>query len=694
MNEAHTSSQDRPIQSSSSDELDRGPFVESLIRALVAEKSDKDGRLIGRRGTGYVVGLTGKWGAGKSSVLNLLSAKLGEMDHVVVATFNPWLFSGRDELVSGFFAILRGALGRSVLEEARSVSAALDRYWGAIKWAGHGIAALVDASGAAGAATATWTSVGSSAPDGVFKLRELTPDEERFHLEQKLSESQLAVVVLIDELDRIEDHEVRAVAQLVKAVGDIKGLSYPERVVEALGRGSDAERRLSGERYLEKIIQYPIPLRPLFVEDTRVLLNSAIRNQNSSPPTPRGTTEEQILSHLLEALQTPREIKRLAGAYTILERAVRGEISPMDVLAYSWIATKSPLLRASIEAHIDDLVNDPVPKEVSVRLVRQMNKESDPDIVEILGPSAEEHRHLLGLLFPRITDEVNADGRERLATRRNLVRMLYLGNPPGAVRRAEVEAAWGQSDLNKLEADLRTWSSEGRLNALLERLDEIWHTLPEVGDQTFWVALSRSLIREHGWITENTGMAQIAGSAAEILHIAAKRDSAMRHRVLSAIASLNADGDLVIVPDILRANIFAHGLAHAAPRGSESLTLEETNAILTEELPRYRQAIIDGTLLQRLPAPEILYIHLNLDVFDDQLKSSLNDQLNNNGALWTLACLMVPPSHRVDQSTWNRIIDIEATRLRLDLLNSQGNIPKNSWVQECVGRMTASLDRG
>ncbi len=69
------SNQDRPIGSSAADQLDRGPLVESLQRALIIEENNDKNECIGRRATGYVVGLTGRWGLGKSSVLNLLAQR-------------------------------------------------------------------------------------------------------------------------------------------------------------------------------------------------------------------------------------------------------------------------------------------------------------------------------------------------------------------------------------------------------------------------------------------------------------------------------------------------------------------------------------------------------------------------------------------------------------------------------------------
>jgi predicted KAP-like P-loop ATPase len=92
------------------------------------------------------------------------------------------------------------------------------------------------------------------------------------------------VVVLIDELDRVEDEEVRAVARLVKAVGDIRGISHlvaydPKRVVDALGRGVGEERSRSGEAYLEKLVQLVVPMRPLLDYEILALLRRTLEAQ-------------------------------------------------------------------------------------------------------------------------------------------------------------------------------------------------------------------------------------------------------------------------------------------------------------------------------------------------------------------------------------------------------------------------------
>lgn len=86
---------ERPIESSTEDRLERDQFVRRLASALIDPKTKKS--------RGVVIGITGPWGSGKSSILNLLRERLkaGYPDAVVVS-FDPWLVSGRNDLISEF----------------------------------------------------------------------------------------------------------------------------------------------------------------------------------------------------------------------------------------------------------------------------------------------------------------------------------------------------------------------------------------------------------------------------------------------------------------------------------------------------------------------------------------------------------------------------------------------------------------
>lgn len=98
-----SSSPERPIQSKTEDQLERARFIERLVAAIVNPTT--------KRSTGVVVGITGSWGSGKSSLLNLLKQKLEEQyPDALVIRFDPWLVSGRNDLIAEFLGELIGTI--------------------------------------------------------------------------------------------------------------------------------------------------------------------------------------------------------------------------------------------------------------------------------------------------------------------------------------------------------------------------------------------------------------------------------------------------------------------------------------------------------------------------------------------------------------------------------------------------------
>jgi predicted KAP-like P-loop ATPase len=109
---ALTAALERPIQTAAEDKLERGTFIRRLGDALVAPATKKS--------TGVIVGITGPWGSGKSSVLNLLTNQLGEAyPEVIVVRFDPWLISGRNDLISEFIAELIAELHQAAGRKKR-----------------------------------------------------------------------------------------------------------------------------------------------------------------------------------------------------------------------------------------------------------------------------------------------------------------------------------------------------------------------------------------------------------------------------------------------------------------------------------------------------------------------------------------------------------------------------------------------
>lgn len=694
---------DRAIIASIDDDLDRDPFIESLVAALV-DDIDQAGPAPVRRSTGLVVGLTGEWGLGKSSIINMLAERLESMEQVVVTTFNPWLFKGRDELVEAFFNALRRALGKSTDERFRQALTALDRYRTSIDKAGTKGALMLDAHGAGGTATAVWR-VGNFLL-GLLKPKPApTPEEERTKLEKTIAATQSAIVVLIDELDRVEDDEVRAVAQLIKAVGDIKGISYlvaydPARVTDALGRGGSAEdRRISGEAYLEKIVQMPIPLRPLFADDVSKLLPKALSRHNFELPTPRKGApyqhEQLIYDELVASIRTPREVKRLAGSFAVLERIVKGEICLWDVLAYSWIASKTPGLRDRLALRLDAMVSDPSTSEMIRRLnLRDGNKRIIETLTDVLGDSAKPHEKMLTLLFPRFNKDSEHPQGTRLARRRNLVRMLYLGNPPGLITREEVERMLALNG-DELTDTIKQMREEERLGVLLDRIDDLLPEITGVGESNFWVALSSSMVRETDWATTETNMHSLIEDAGKTLWRLGSSGAGGVERLRTIMEDLISAGDLLLSPWLLRKMLYSHGLtihSRSMHRSEDCVfDLETTKALLDREAPRYREAFASGFALRRLPDAEALYVLGNADLFDPDLKICVTEQLTSMEAIGSFAVITVPPGFVSDRASMEQFVDPQRVLARLAALKTAHGLPEDPWLRSSIRRLEATL---
>ena len=701
----HIQRQDRAIEDADSDALDRSPFVASLVKTLVhTDHGPGENSKICRRATGFVVGLTGEWGLGKSSVLNLLSHELKQMEGVVVANLNPWLFKGRDELVEAYFNALREALGSSVGEKLFKVREQLDRYKASIEFVGATTASLVDVLVGTGAATTFYNKLLLKLLRAISKPKALSASQERKTLEEKLADANIAVVVLIDELDRIEDDEVRAVAQLVKAVGDIKGISYlvaydPERVAQALGKGSTAEeKQRTGESYLEKIIQFPIPLRPLFKEDTQDLLKHALRNNGVPMPSPTQPYQQEIFDQLLLDIRTPREIKRLIGAFSVLEEIVRGEVCPFDVLAYSWLMAKAPSIRGRISENVHQLVDDPgLPEMLARHRPQQVAISEEQILLEIFGSSAQSHMKILQLLFPRFAEgsqrSVEQIDGQRLAKRRNLIRLLYLGNPPGQFPRAEIEKIWGLTSVEALEIALKTLLVEGKLGPLLDRIGDFSASLPQQSSNIFWVAVSRVLVRENDWILGEEATRSMVDDVGALLWRLAHNSTGGHSWLKNILHSLIQDGDLLISPWMLRKHLFAHGLTPYRNNniGGYLLDEAETIALRQTEIPRYRQAAIDGVVLRKLPDTEAIFCILNSSAWDEELRRCFTAQIDSMEAFKTLAGLMMPPGILCDHSTLDSMFETDTVLHNANDMLRESGMPESEWLAAAIRRLRAVL---
>ena len=158
-----------------------------LARALGVLATDQLG------GQGFVMGVTGPWGSGKTSVLNLMAATLEQEKIAYVVRFDPWLFSSSEELVWRFMREVSIQLQSE--QQLGDVAARIGEYAQILA----PLAALVSAPWLAPVLVA-----GGRVASRWRKKPTVSAQEQRQKVAEALSKLDRRLIVLIDDLDRLQ----------------------------------------------------------------------------------------------------------------------------------------------------------------------------------------------------------------------------------------------------------------------------------------------------------------------------------------------------------------------------------------------------------------------------------------------------------------------------------------------------------
>ncbi|MFD0847104.1 KAP family P-loop NTPase fold protein [Sphingosinicella xenopeptidilytica] len=255
---------DAPLQADAFDAVGLREVAASVAAALAALRTDAS----------LVIGIEGRWGSGKSSLLveveRALVAVPAAHPHSLVH-FRPWLVGNRDALLEQLFDDLERAIAgieaahgdttRQTLVQARRAGKALRSFAAGVKRAGSAVELAGDA---AAFAPVKWAGKGV-AWVGEWLGREpavKSLDVLRARLETALKALDHRIIVTIDDIDRLEPTEMLEVLRLVRSVGDLPNILYllcydSEILAHGVRQAAQVE---NGQAYLEKIVQLTVPV--------------------------------------------------------------------------------------------------------------------------------------------------------------------------------------------------------------------------------------------------------------------------------------------------------------------------------------------------------------------------------------------------------------------------------------------------
>ena len=401
---------DAPIDSSADDDLGRAPvahdFAES-IRELDASQ-------------GLVVGILGPWGHGKSSFINLMREQFTSKPALTVVDFNPWMFSGSNQLVSFFFTEVGAELNVHNKSRFGKTADWLAQYAGILKPASQFIPIPgAAAAGEAAAAALTGLAGSTDADRSAKKVRD--------EITKELSTLKQPIVVVIDDIDRLTTIEIREIFKLVRLTASFPNIIYVlafdrERVEQAL-----TEDGVPGRAYLEKIIQlsFDVPQAPAKLLRSQVFeeLNRIVA------PVVDATLDDARWSDVYWEIIDPlfanmRDVTRYAISARSTIKSLGPEIDLVDLLAMEALRVFRPELIQRLSTLREELTST---RDVMGRKDEKRQRAIDA-LLEKFPGDTETIRALFSRVFPVALQYVenNHYGSDWLGTWRTAHRMAHI----------------------------------------------------------------------------------------------------------------------------------------------------------------------------------------------------------------------------------------------------------------------------
>lgn len=375
-------SADAPVALKVEDKFNRFPFAKQVAN-VISKRGDS---------SSIVISINGAWGEGKTSVLNFIEGELLEEPEVVCIRFNPWRFGEEDQMLVNFFNDMATAIERTLETGKEKIGEAIDKY---IKPAMNILGKGEIAEGVS----------------SFFTNADI--EELRIRIEGALEQEKKRVVILIDDIDRLEKNEIYSIFRLVKLTGDFRYTAYvlafdKDMVSAALQDRYSAGNQNAGKSFLEKIIQVPLQLPLIDSEDLRLYYLKGVENALAIAEVELSNAEAQRFmnnfTHVEKLLKTPRQAMLYSNTLTFSLPLLKGEVNTIDLMLIEALRVFSPnvyeLIRNNQNIFIDDSTS------LGRRDEEEIKKRKNLIITAIKSTSDEvnEILKILLYLFPKLNN--------------------------------------------------------------------------------------------------------------------------------------------------------------------------------------------------------------------------------------------------------------------------------------------------
>lgn len=460
---------DYPIENSDEDKLRRTPLarkVAELIKNFEGKES-------------FVIGIEGVWGSGKTSFINLTLKELHEDENIIVVHFNPWNFTGQNELITDFFATLNRATNDE--DGIKDLANTLHSYSSKLQFSLSPSISILGFGIGLG---------------NIRKKGGTTLQEEREQIDIQLRAITKKIVIIIDDIDRLDNEETRLIMKLVKMTANFPNtiflLAYDRKqVADKLGKEG------IGEEYLKKIMQvsFTLPqpdklgLRKILFDD----LDDTIEGVYGE--TKLEGKDEQRWGSIVSAgfpdlFKTIRDNKRYISSLRLNWSIVgKDEINMVDFIAIEAIRVVAPQFYSAISSNKSLFTG----LESSLPSLQwEDNTSKAKKYQELLEKAPNEIRSTIEKicdeLFPQLSSgysyasDIQQDWRKerQICAEERFDFYFQLGIPEGAVSETEITEVLKSLENGTFKGSVDNFHTDKRLRPMLSKLLDYTKGLSEI----------------------------------------------------------------------------------------------------------------------------------------------------------------------------------------------------------------------
>jgi len=318
----------------------------------------------------FTIGVYGKWGEGKTSLMNMVCENLKNEKGIKIIHFNPWLFKDQESLLLDYFKTLQsGITNKKVVEKIKK----------------YGPLVSIGISGVLNLALPGTGSLLKGSLDQVIDaVSEIKNDLASLKKEvnDSIILSKQHYLIIIDDVDRLDKDELHTLFKLVRQNADFVNTTYmiamdAELVAKSIGCRFESGDEKSGKNFLEKIIKVPFFVPKVQRGHLNKMLNTLLLpkieillSESGKRTTKIDEIKESLNLYVSPLFNSAREIIVYINSLTIILPLVYKDVNISDLCllealklfhpkGYNVIRQNKLIITDSIEPSFKDIGESP-----------------------------------------------------------------------------------------------------------------------------------------------------------------------------------------------------------------------------------------------------------------------------------------------------------------------------------------------